>query len=42
MTQCDCNIEIVHKEQRWTLVVLLTINAVIFYIECQDLWWDKA
>jgi len=33
MSKCDCHIEIGDKEQRRTLMLLLTINAVMFCIE---------
>jgi len=33
MAGCDCHIEIAHREQRRTLMLLLAINAVMFCIE---------
>ncbi len=33
MSGCDCHIEIEQSEQRHTLILLLTINAVMFCIE---------
>jgi len=33
MGGCDCHIEIEHKEQRRTLILLLVINAVMFFVE---------
>lgn len=33
MGGCDCHIEIEHKEQRRALILLLVINAVMFFVE---------
>jgi len=33
MSGCDCHIEIGHREQRRTLMLLLAINAVMFCVE---------
>jgi len=33
MSGCDCRIEIEHREQRRTLILLLMINAVMFCVE---------
>jgi len=33
MSGCDCHIEIEHREQRRTLMLLLAINAAMFCVE---------
>ena len=42
MSGCDCEVEIKDKSQRRTLILLLSINALMFVLEFGIGWWAES